>query len=84
MNFFVLKSWMQAKFATDEQGTNLVEYILLVALIALAVIAAVVFLRGQVEQQVRPDRQHGEQQLIRTRRRPELVDVDVVVHGWCG
>ena len=48
MNLFVLKSWLQAKFANDEQGANLVEYILLVALIALAVIAAVVFLRGQV------------------------------------
>src|SRR4029079_19243056 len=48
MNLFVLKSWLQAKFAKDEQGANLVEYILLVALIALAVIAAVVFLRGQV------------------------------------
>jgi Flp pilus assembly pilin Flp len=48
MNLFVLKTWLQAKFATDERGANLVEYILLVALIALAVIAAVVFLRGQV------------------------------------
>ncbi|HZP27402.1 MAG TPA: Flp family type IVb pilin, partial [Acidimicrobiia bacterium] len=48
MNLFVLKSWLQAKFAKDERGANLVEYILLVALIALAVIAAVVFLRGQV------------------------------------
>jgi Flp pilus assembly pilin Flp len=48
MNVFVFKSWLQAKFASDEQGANLVEYILLVALIALAVIAAVVFLRGEV------------------------------------
>jgi Flp pilus assembly pilin Flp len=48
MNLFVLKTWLQAKFAKDERGANLVEYILLVALIALAVIAAVVFLRGQV------------------------------------
>ena len=48
MNLFVLKSWLQAKFAKDERGANLVEYILLVALIALAVIAAVVFLRTQV------------------------------------
>ena len=31
-----------------ERGANLVEYILLVTLIALAVIAAVVFLRGQI------------------------------------
>ena len=48
MNLFVLKTWLQAKFANDEHGANLVEYILLVALIALAVIAAVVFLSGQV------------------------------------
>jgi pilus assembly protein Flp/PilA len=32
----------------DERGANLVEYVLLVALIAIAVIAAVVFLGGQV------------------------------------
>ena len=48
MNLFVLKTWLQTRFAKDERGANLVEYILLVALIALAVIAAVVFLRGQV------------------------------------
>lgn len=48
MNLFVLKTWLQTKFTKDERGANLVEYILLVALIALAVIAAVVFLRGQV------------------------------------
>jgi Flp pilus assembly pilin Flp len=48
MNLFVLKTWLQARFAKDERGANLVEYILLVALIALAVIAAVVFLRGEV------------------------------------
>ncbi len=48
MNLFVLKAWLQAKFSKDEQGAGLVEYILLVALIALAVIAAVVFLRTQV------------------------------------
>ena len=48
MNLLVLKTWLQAKFTKDEQGANLVEYILLVALIALAVIAAVVFLGGEV------------------------------------
>jgi len=52
MNFFVLRSWLQAKLGRDEKGANLVEYILLVALIALAVIAAVVFLRGQVNSQL--------------------------------
>jgi Flp pilus assembly pilin Flp len=49
MNLFVLKTWLQAKFNTDERGASMVEYILLVALIALAVIAAVVFLRTQVQ-----------------------------------
>jgi Flp pilus assembly pilin Flp len=48
VNLFVLKTWLQAKFTKDERGANLVEYILLVALIALAVIAAVIFMRGEV------------------------------------
>ena len=48
MNLFVLRTWLQAKFTKDERGASMVGYILLVALIALAVIAAVVFLRGQV------------------------------------
>jgi len=48
MNLFVLKTWLESKLATDEQGANLVEYILLVSLIALAVIGAVMFMRGQV------------------------------------
>ena len=38
----------KTKFAKDEKGASMVEYILLVALIALAVIAAVVFLKDQV------------------------------------
>ena len=41
MNLFVLKSWIQAKFASDEQGASMVEYGLLVALIAVVCIAAV-------------------------------------------
>ena len=49
MNLFVLRTWLQAKFTKDERGASMVEYILLVALIALAVIAAVVVLRGQVQ-----------------------------------
>jgi Flp pilus assembly pilin Flp len=48
MNLFVLKTWLQARIAKDEQGASLVEYILLVALIALAVLAAVVFMRNQM------------------------------------
>jgi Flp pilus assembly pilin Flp len=48
VNLFVLKTWLEAKLNKDEEGASLVEYILLVALIALAVIAAVIFLRNQV------------------------------------
>ena len=49
MNLFVLKTWLESKLNKDEDGASLVEYILLVALIALAVIAAVIFQRGQVQ-----------------------------------
>jgi Flp pilus assembly pilin Flp len=48
MNLTILKSWLAAKLHHGEEGANLVEYILLIALIALAVIAAVLILRGQV------------------------------------
>ena len=48
MNLFVVRTWLQARFSRTEQGASMVEYILLVALIALAVIAAVVFMRGQL------------------------------------
>jgi len=48
VNLLVLKTWLQTKLAREEQGANLVEYILLIALIALAVIGAVVFMRGQM------------------------------------
>jgi pilus assembly protein Flp/PilA len=48
MNLFVLRTWLQARFTATERGASMVEYILLVALIALAVIAAVSFLGGQM------------------------------------
>jgi len=48
MNLFVLRTWLQARFANDERGANLVEYILLVSLIALAVMAAVLFMGKQL------------------------------------
>ena len=48
MNLFIIKTWLEAKFGKDEEGASMVEYILLVALIALAVIAAVVFLKNAV------------------------------------
>ena len=46
MNLLVVRTWLQARFTTTERGASMVEYILLVALIALAVIAAVTFLGG--------------------------------------
>ena len=48
MNLFVIRTWLQAKLTTTERGASMVEYILLVALIALAVLAAVSFLGGQM------------------------------------
>lgn len=46
MNFLVTRTWLQARFTAAERGASMVEYILLVALIALAVLAAVSFLGG--------------------------------------
>ncbi|HEV2309074.1 MAG TPA: Flp family type IVb pilin [Acidimicrobiia bacterium] len=49
MDFFVvLHSWLRARFGRDERGANLVEYLLLVSLIAIAVMGAVIFLRNQI------------------------------------
>lgn len=52
MNVAVLKTWLAVKiaprFAKDEQGAYLAEYILLAALIGLALIATAVFLRDNV------------------------------------
>ncbi len=42
MDLFVLKTWLQAKFNTDnERGASMVEYGLLLALIAVIAIVAV-------------------------------------------
>jgi Flp pilus assembly pilin Flp len=49
MNLFVLRTWLQGRFTTTERGASMVEYILLVALIALAVFAAVTFLGNQTK-----------------------------------
>jgi Flp pilus assembly pilin Flp len=48
MDLFVLKTWIQARRARDERGANLVEYLLLVGLIAIAVMAAIAFLGSQL------------------------------------
>jgi pilus assembly protein Flp/PilA len=41
VDLFVLKTWLEAKFAKDEQGASMVEYGLLLALIAVIAIVAV-------------------------------------------
>jgi pilus assembly protein Flp/PilA len=48
MNLLIVRTWLQARLTTTERGASMVEYILLVALIALAVLAAVTFLSNQV------------------------------------
>jgi Flp pilus assembly pilin Flp len=49
MNLFVIRTWLEARFTQTERGASMVEYILLVALIALAVFAAVTFLGGTMK-----------------------------------
>jgi Flp pilus assembly pilin Flp len=49
MNLLVVRTWLQARFTATERGASMVEYILLVALIALAVLAAVTFLSQQID-----------------------------------
>jgi len=48
MNLFVLKAWLQAKFSSDERGAAMVEYGLLLALIAVIAIAALTVLGENV------------------------------------
>jgi pilus assembly protein Flp/PilA len=48
MNLLVVRTWLQARLTTTDRGASMVEYILLVALICLAVLAAVTFLSNQI------------------------------------
>ena len=48
-NFDFIASYMRARFGDDERGASLVEYALLVALIAVVCIAAVTFLGKNAE-----------------------------------
>ena len=49
MNLDILKVWLQAKFTDTERGAALVEYALLVALIAVVCIIAITFLGQSAE-----------------------------------
>ena len=41
MDLTVFRAWLNAKFDRDERGANLVEYVLLLAFIAIVVFVAV-------------------------------------------
>ena len=42
MDLFIFRTWLQSKFVNrDERGANLVEYLLLLAFIAIIVLVAV-------------------------------------------
>ena len=51
MNLYVLKAWIRARWARDERGANLVEYVFLLVFIALVVVIAVTALGGKVSEQ---------------------------------
>ncbi len=46
--FYLLHGWLRSRLGRDERGATLVEYVLLVSMIAIAVIGAVVFLGSQL------------------------------------
>ena len=41
MDLYILKTWLEAKLVRDEKGASMVEYALLVVLIAIAAFVAV-------------------------------------------
>jgi pilus assembly protein Flp/PilA len=45
-----LATWLRARFGDDDRGASLVEYALLVALIAVVCIAAIIILGNEAEQ----------------------------------
>jgi pilus assembly protein Flp/PilA len=50
MDLFLVKTWLKARFANTERGATMVEYVLILALIAILVIGVVAALGGQVSQ----------------------------------
>ena len=49
MDLFLVKTWLKARFNMDtERGATMVEYVLILALIAILVIGVVAALGGQV------------------------------------
>ena len=48
MDLYVFKTWLKARFANTERGATMVEYILILALIAIVAIVSLLFLGGQI------------------------------------
>ncbi len=51
LQFDLLKAWIQAHVAKTDRGASLVEYALLVALIAVVCIVAITFLGGAASEE---------------------------------
>lgn len=50
LQFQFLANYLRARFGQDERGASLVEYVLLVALIAVVCIVAITFLGNQASE----------------------------------
>ena len=48
MDLFLVKTWLKARFANTERGATMVEYVLILALIAILVIGVVAALGHSV------------------------------------
>ena len=48
MNLFLVKTWLKARFTETQRGATMVEYVLILALIAILVIGVVAALGGTV------------------------------------
>ena len=70
MDLFVLNTWLQARSAADERGASMVEYGLLLALIAIIALVAVKAFGTGVSHQVLVEQQPEHQRLTGRRNRP--------------
>ena len=50
MDLFLIKTWLKARFTDTERGATMVEYVLILALIAILVIGVVAALGGKVSE----------------------------------